>query len=233
MIGNGELTKLKITSYTDPEQNSKGKVFTAFYNPTSFSAAYGVKYAELAKATPNSKHEMRYAGYEQAAFTIELLFDGTGGSIPSGVKDSDTDVDLKIAEFQNLVYGYDGKIHRPNYLRLEWGETLKDQWVVLYTVTITKDLFDSKGKTLRAKLNCQFKEYSYMELIAAEMEKKSPDMTHVRVVKQGDRLPLMCDGVYEDDRLYLEVARYNGLTDYRNLVPGQKIYFPPLKKNAK
>ena len=234
MGSNGMLTKLKITAFSDPEQGAKVGEFEAFYNPTSFTALFSVKYADINKGTTNSKHEMRYAGYDQATFTIEFMLDGTGASSSTGSNSGEKlDVDKKIADFNKYVYGYQGDTHRPTYLLLEWGEAIKAQKVVLTTVTITRDLFSPDGKTLRAKLNCTFKEYSYVQLIEAEMEKKSPDMTHMRVVKQGDRLPLMCEGIYGDDRLYLQVARYNGLSDYRKLTPGQKLYFPPLQTASK
>jgi hypothetical protein len=235
MIGNGnqgKLEKLKIHVFEDAELKTLKGIFEAYYNPTSFSAVYGLKYVDSNKASGISKHEMRYSGYEPASFTIELWLDGTGASLPNKIPPiSSYNVDLEIDNFKKLIYDYEGKSHRGSYLTLSWGKALAAN-VVLVSVTINKNLFDANGNTLRATLNCQFKEYSYLEKTEAEMQKKSPDMTHLRVVKQGDRLPLMCEGIYGDDRLYLEVARFNGLSDYRKLVPGQKIFFPPLKSKA-
>jgi nucleoid-associated protein YgaU len=59
---------------------------------------------------------------------------------------------------------------------------------------------------------------------------QSPDLTHVRRVKAGDTLPGLCDQIYGDPRLYLKVAAANGLDDFRRLVPGTKVFFPPLEK---
>ncbi len=49
-------------------------------------------------------------------------------------------------------------------------------------------------------------------------------------MRGGDKLPLMCFAVYGDARHYLDVARVNGLADFRALVPGQQLLFPPLRK---
>jgi nucleoid-associated protein YgaU len=64
------------------------------------------------------------------------------------------------------------------------------------------------------------------------MEKKkaasSPDLTHLITVKAGDTLPLLCDRIYRDSGYYMEVARINGLSSFRNLQPGTTLKFPPL-----
>jgi len=41
---------------------------------------------------------------------------------------------------------------------------------------------------------------------------------------------LMCYRIYRDASYYPEVARHNGLTDFRNLVPGTRVSFPPLRR---
>jgi nucleoid-associated protein YgaU len=59
---------------------------------------------------------------------------------------------------------------------------------------------------------------------------ESPDLTHVRLVKAGDNLPSLCDAIYGDPQMYLKVAEANGIDDFRRLVPGTRIFFPPLEK---
>jgi hypothetical protein len=39
----------------------------------------------------------------------------------------------------------------------------------------------------------------------------------------------MCQQIYGDPRYYLQVARFNGLKNYRRLAVGQELLFPPLK----
>ena len=58
--------------------------------------------------------------------------------------------------------------------------------------------------------------------------KSSPDLTHSRIVKNGDTLPLLTKEVYGTSAYYLRVAQVNKLDDFRNLTPGQELFFPPL-----
>ena len=38
--------------------------------------------------------------------------------------------------------------------------------------------------------------------------------------------------IYGDPLLYIEVAKANGLTDFRNLKPGRTLVFPPVEKSS-
>jgi nucleoid-associated protein YgaU len=233
MSDTGQFTKLIIKAFDDPEKKTARAApydsFEAYYNPTTFQSSYALKYDDKSPEG-QSKREMKYGGYEPASFSFELLLDGTGASLPSGNKDTTSTVEKRIAQFMAVAYGFSGDTHRGSYLEISWGAMHVDK-CVLASVNITYDLFSKSGSPLRAKLACSFKEYSFEELIKAEEQKKSPDVTHIRVVQQGDRLPNMCERIYGDAKLYLQVARANNLLDYRNLTPGSKLFFPPLAKN--
>jgi nucleoid-associated protein YgaU len=64
---------------------------------------------------------------------------------------------------------------------------------------------------------------------SAEAGRKSPDLTHIRIVREGDTLPGLCEDIYNDPAYYLEVARFNRLGSFRNLEIGSEIYFPQLR----
>ena len=51
-------------------------------------------------------------------------------------------------------------------------------------------------------------------------------------VKAGDELPLITYDIYGDPHYYLEVARANKLTDFRNLRAGTTLHFPPVDKRV-
>jgi nucleoid-associated protein YgaU len=53
-------------------------------------------------------------------------------------------------------------------------------------------------------------------------------LTHSRIVKSGDTLPLLSKEIYGNSAYYLQLAQANNLDDFRNLQPGQEIFFPPL-----
>ena len=61
----------------------------------------------------------------------------------------------------------------------------------------------------------------------------SPDLTHLRDVKDGDTLPLLVYDIYGDGKFYLEVARVNKLVNFRSLRSATRLSFPPLDKKAR
>jgi nucleoid-associated protein YgaU len=123
-----------------------------------------------------------------------------------------------------------GDIHQPNFLLIRWGDlTFSGR---LKTLTVTYSLFDEAGDPIRAKLEAVFVEDKSAETIFREAGKNSPDVTHVRMVKSGDTLPLLCKQIYGSSAHYLDVARHNGLDDFRNLTPGRTLTFPPLQRSG-
>ena len=57
----------------------------------------------------------------------------------------------------------------------------------------------------------------------------SPDITHKRIIKQGDTLALMTQKIYNDQHYYMDVANVNRLDGFRKTTPGTEIFFPPIK----
>jgi hypothetical protein len=105
------------------------------------------------------------------------------------------------------------------------------QILILIIPYLNHTLFNSDGSPLRAKLTATFLNYKAREERLAEEGQRSPDLTHYRKVKQGDRLDLMSYRIYNDSKYFLQVGRANQLTSIRNIQPGSEIYFPPFAKN--
>jgi nucleoid-associated protein YgaU len=99
-------------------------------------------------------------------------------------------------------------------------------------LNIAYKLFNPDGAPIRAICKVTFKEFKEENLRVAEENNQSPDLTHYRVVKKGDTLPLLCFLIYGDSRHYLEVARANKLVNFRNLTVGEELSFPPFDKAA-
>ena len=78
-----------------------------------------------------------------------------------------------------------------------------------------------------------FKSSIEEEKRAATEDRQSADLPHIRKVRAGDTLPLMCFRIYGDSKYYLDVAAANGLDNFRSLVPGTEIRFPPIDKTGK
>lgn len=157
-------------------------------------------------------------------FSMELWFDGTG-AIP-GTRDVTEEIDL----FKKFALLYNGNIHSTNFVKLQWGGklglTFKGQ---LKSFSVEYTLFDRTGKPLRAKGKASFVEVMNAKTRESLKGKNSSDLTHVRIARAGDNLPLMCYDIYGDASYYPQVARVNALETLMVLEPGQRIVFPPLK----
>ncbi len=80
---------------------------------------------------------------------------------------------------------------------------------------------------MRAKLTATFLNYVAKEERLARERRNSPDLTHYRTVKQGDRLDLMSFAIYNDPKYLLQVGMVNALSSIRNVKPGIELYFHP------
>jgi len=113
------------------------------------------------------------------------------------------------------------------YLKISWGKLISK--CVLKNAEISYSLFNSDGSPLRAKVKATFSENVEDTLRVAEERNNSPDLTHYRTVTQGDNLPLMSNRIYGDASYYIQVARFNNLSNFRKLEVGQRLLFPPIK----
>ena len=165
---------------------------------------------------------MEFKKVKPGDMSLTFFIDGTGAN---GVA---IDVQQRVEKFQ-AVTGYNGSIHRPNYLKVVWG-TLQVKRCVLKSASIAYKLFKPDGVPLRAVVTANFTDTADDQTRVALAQDESPDLTHQRVFKAGDSLPLMCYQIYRDSSYYLEVARANNLDDFRNIRPGTPLNFPPLEK---
>ncbi len=221
----GSLQKLKITAYADPGYNQLAKTrpnpISAMINPNRYSQAMGVQYTKEQAAGGTGK-SVAFNRDQGEAFDLSLVLDGTG-TVPDAPTKS---VDAQFADIRRLIYDVNGDIHSPNYVKLAWGTLLfKGR---LKTLNIDYTLFAPDGTPLRATVSAGFVGFHDNTDARAAQNLNSPDLTHAIMVEAGETLPLLCYRVYGDSRYYLAVAAHNGLDDFRGLVPGTMLLFPPL-----
>lgn len=223
MSEKGELKKLKIEAYTKLDYSSKADCgdFIAMFNPSTYKQKYEVEYQPV-QGQGTTGSAQKFGKIKPQEYTFEFLFDGTG------VSSEKKEVADEIEHFLVVTGKNDGDIHRPHYLKISWGSLISK--CVLKTAEITYTLFRPDGKPLRAKVNATFAENIDDALRVAEEGNNSPDLTHSRIVKEGDTLPLMTYRIYGKSEYYLEVARANNISNFRNLKVGQSIFFPPLNQ---
>ncbi|MEO1261782.1 MAG: hypothetical protein AAFZ15_23460 [Bacteroidota bacterium] len=215
------LSYLTITAYKDKSFSSKIGTYTVMINPEKYTQNSSVEYStEQGQGAPGTT--IKYKKTTPQTISFVLVFDGTGV-----VSSKRTDLVEEIDQFKKLVYDYNGEIHSPNYLELKWGAGLSFE-CKLTSMSTDYTLFRPDGKPLRAKVTVNFKGYKDPQMIEAEADKSSPDLTHLVTVVAGDTLPGLSYKIYGDTGYYLQVARFNNINNFRNIKPGTVIQFPPL-----
>jgi hypothetical protein len=133
----------------------------------------------------------------------------------------------EINALTKIIYDYNGEIHRPNFVMVQWGQSLLFKGV-LASYDISYTLFNPDGNPLRAKVSLAFTQY-ISPAAACECNKdSSPDISHLVTVTEGVSLPSLCEKVWNDESYYVQVARYNGLNKFRNLSGVRQLIFPPI-----
>lgn len=232
MGSSGSLQKMVITAFDDANFDKESGKFTVYINPATYSHSYRICYNDIqAQGSSGSSSNFNKIAMERVGFS--LIFDGTGvvpTPLPGLLPFTGDGVKEQIEEFTDIVSKYCGNIHSPKFVELAWGTLLFN--CRMESLEITYTLFKPDGIPLRAKADVAFIGYTSPKLLAAKAKKCSPDLSHVLMVKAGDTLPLMCYSIYGSSSYYLQVAAANGLTDFRELVPGARLLFPPLGGTA-
>jgi hypothetical protein len=226
-----ELAKFEIKSFSDNEFKKDGgkKDFKVPINPESFTRNLKVE-RDTTKGHGNNQTNSKFVGTAPEELKIEFILDGTGTMEGYLESMKDTPVKDQLKQFIECVYDYDGKIHSPRYLKILYGSELKFN-CVLTTLDINHTLFNTDGSPLRAKIIANFLQYLAPETRAKKERNSSPDLTHQRTVKAGDRLDLMTFDIYDNPGYLLQVGLKNDLTSIKYIQPGRELFFHPFDKS--
>lgn len=231
MAEKGELEKMLILAFSDSlKAESGGKneaddFVEALINPETYTLNYKLKFSESGQGQGSSGKQLKYEYTEPEEISFDFLFDNTG-IIDGKPRDSIAD-DLK--KFRQVLLEYKGDSHEPRHFKLVWGENSIFKGRVT-EASFTYKLFKPDGTPIRASAKVTFKSSIEEQKRAAKEDKQSADLTHIRKVKAGDTLPLMCYRIYGNPKYYLAVAAVNKLGNFRSLIPGTDIVFPPIEK---
>lgn len=223
----GTLAKLTITAFSDETyQTPLSPAFTAVINPSSYRNGFNIDYVTRKEIGGKSESpSFKRIGKEDLSF--ELILDGTG-VIPMPTQYEGWNVDQLLAQLKATVYNYEGEIHQPYFVQITWGTNLSFNGR-LSNMSVDYKMFSPAGVTLRASVSLAFTQYKSIDLAQAEGNDQSPDMTHIITIMPGDTLPRLCEKIYGKSEYYLQVARLNKLSNFRNLKAGSQLFFPPLK----
>ena len=227
-MNTGQLKKLRVIGYKDPEFTDKvgDGEFTSLLNPEKYTFKYKVEYTE-AQGQGTSTSQPKFVRTPPEDLDLEFLFDRSGVIKGQDNKTGDGII-TDLEKFKRIVFDYSGDEHKPNYVMIGWGTLLFKG--SLLEMAIEFKLFASDGTPLRAVVKAKFKGSVEDDLRVARENNNSPDLTHIRTVKEGDTLPLMTHKIYGNSKYYLQVAIANNISNFRKLTPGQQIKFPPIQK---
>ncbi|WP_162996670.1 hypothetical protein [Mucilaginibacter celer] len=214
---------MKITGYTDEGFNDafEGDPYSVMINPDSIKRQKTIQYNEQ-QAQDTSSPSQKYKSTPADTMSFEIVIDCTGI-----VDATRTNMDTEIQALEKIIYVYNGKIHRPNFVKVQWGSNLTFKGV-LTSFDISYTLFRPDGSPLRAKLSLSFSNYVSPQQVGIDDQEESPDVTHLVTVTEGLSLPQLCQQVWNDDTYYVQVARFNNLNKFRNLKGIEKLIFPPI-----
>lgn len=226
-MSSGQLEKLKIVAYSDPEFNNEvdDGEFSTLLNPEKYTFHYKIEQNDD-QAAGTSTVSPRFNKQLPETLELDFVFDRSG--VISGYESTEDGIIDDIEKFKKVILNYDGENHKPNYLIISWGSLLFKG--SLTEMDIEFKIFKPDGTPIRAIAKGKFQGFVEDNLRVAKENNQSPDLTHQRIVKAGDTLPLMSYKIYGDSKYYIDVARINNITNFRKLKIGQKIFFPPLKK---
>lgn len=225
-----KLEKLKITAYKTRGRGAGDKIgtFEAMFNPESIKRKYEILYGKN-QGISSSGAALNYAKNKPSDLNLNLVLDGSG-TTEMGVAQlfATQTVAERITQFLALTFDMNGDIHEPNFLVVEWGSLFQPFKCRLGSVDIHYTQFDRDGTPLRANLDIRLIADESVDDLQKIERKSSPDLSHSRLVKAGDTLPLLSKEIYGSSAHYLWVAQANGLDEIRRLTPGQRLVFPPL-----
>jgi nucleoid-associated protein YgaU len=234
----GALKKLQITACSIDKstgnislESGKSNWFTVMMNPNGYSHTYSITYSKK-KPQGAAGNDTKFAAVNPDKINFQVWIDGTGvvrdysQKSAAKTKRSQDDVKTQLKNLNGVIYQYKGVDHEPRVVRLLWGSMIF--YGRLASMKVDYKLFKPNGEPLRALVTLDFTGFVSKGEEAKKAKRSSPDLTHVVVVKAGDTLPLLCNRIYSDCSYYLEVARANGISHFRDIKPGQKLYFPPL-----
>lgn len=216
------LTKMKIIGFKEGIFRTKRNEITLQINPNSLKYSMGVSYSKDKRIGISGK-EIKFNACENSSLSFEILLDDTG-IIPLTRKSI---VDT-INFLEEVFYNIDGETHEPNYLHINWGSFNYKGRVSSLSYDYT--MFRSDGSPLRVKISTTITGYMDKLYESQIVQRRSPDLSRLITFKSGESIAYWCNEIYGDASYCVDVARYNNLSNFRNIQPGTSIMFPPLTR---
>lgn len=232
----GKLDKMKLQAYADEAfSDKKGDAFTVLVNPESYTIKYRVDHTE-SQGQGTSHPQLHFNKILAQDIHFDFIFDSTGVVADASILNiglinpfaETANVIDQIEQFKQLMLYYQSETHRPNFVALQWGTLLfKGQ---MTSMDIDYKLFKPDGTPIRAMARVDFRGFIEEDLRVAMENSLSPDITHQRIFNANDRFDLLVNTIYKSPDYYIDVAKANGLSGFRKIAKGTRLFFPPVEK---
>ncbi|PLX01741.1 MAG: hypothetical protein C0594_12670 [Marinilabiliales bacterium] len=221
---------LTIQAYSDDAfTEDTGDSFTAQFNPETIKHVMNIDY-DTEQAIGSSGADVKYKQTrpETLSFRLEFSKSFDASNVDGSNEDLTKAVINRVEDLKDVIFAYSGDIHRPYFIQLSWGDfTFKGQTT---GIDVTYSMYDISGEPKRASIELSFIGSMDVQTRAKSENRSSPDLSHYIEFKDGDSLPVICNKIYGSPDYYLEIARINKLSNFRNIEPGRRLLFPPLEK---
>jgi hypothetical protein len=185
------------------------------FNPNTYTVEKSNQIAEA--AVPGlAAPILQYVHGNTRTLSMELFFD---------TYEEQMDVTAYTSQIYELLE-IDPDTHVPPICDITWG--CFDFRGILDHVSGKFTLFMPDGTPARATLTVTFKEFIDVEVLVREKPTQSADHRKTRLIRSGDRLPVIAWEEYGDAAKWRPIADANGLDDPTVLEAGKRLIIPAL-----
>ena len=191
-----------------------GEPIPIMFNPEEYSITRDAKFSD-AKVYGLETPVTEFSHGMPETLSMELFFD----TYETGV-----DIRLFTERIANLLE-LDPRTDMPPVCLFVWGSlTFK---CMLKSITKKFTMFNTFGLPVRATLSVTFHGYNELNFLLAKNPFRSLGHAKVYVVKEGETLSQIAWNVFQDPKLWREIADHNKIENPQKLQPGQVLRIPP------
>ena len=221
--------KLTISGYKSSsfEKSSLIGTYETQLNPSELSVTVGQEKIDVKKDDDALGNTMTSKApiFLKKSLSFDFILDTTGAipKPPFGVSSRSVDLNKSISLLELYTVKPVGDIHRPPFVWLKWGNFSMQGVVQTFSYKYT--YFNASGEPIRAKVSMSINDFDEDGALF-----KSPDITKMPTVKEGDSIVKLSEEYYDNKKYYIKLANFNKMSSLRGLKKGSQFQIPPINK---
>lgn len=219
---------LTLFSYKTIDDNMYQGKFALQLNPSSFKETIANGSDEDEELAGGGTQFSRSPAFRESTWDFSFVLDNTGTILrpPPGCMVYGTSIADSIDKLNNLFVVPDKETHTQPYVKGSWAMGGLNIFGKVTEMDVEYTFFDASGIPLRAKVDMKIDSHD----VSDGSLFRSPDISRLPKIIEGDNLVDLCRKFYGDASYYLKIAQLNNLNSFRKLKPGSLIEFPPIEK---